>query len=40
MMVASCADVELDLRHAPWGDRTAGLSDRGTDAAFVWLPLP
>jgi DNA-binding transcriptional LysR family regulator len=40
MMVASCPDVELELRHAPWSDRTAGLSDRGTDAAFVWLPLP
>jgi DNA-binding transcriptional LysR family regulator len=40
MMVASCPDVELDLRHSPWSDRTAGLSDRSTDAAFVWLPLP
>jgi DNA-binding transcriptional LysR family regulator len=40
MMVASCPDVELELRHVSWGDRTAGLSDRGTDAAFVWLPLP
>ena len=40
MMVASCPDTELELRHVSWGDRTAGLSDRSTDAAFVWLPLP
>lgn len=40
MMVASCPDVELELRQIAWGDRTAGLSDRSTDAAFVWLPLP
>src|SRR4051794_9026736 len=40
MMVADCPDVELELRHMPWSDRTAGLSDRSTDAAFVWLPLP
>ena len=40
MMVASCPDVELELRQVGWGDRTAGLSDRSTDAAFVWLPLP
>jgi DNA-binding transcriptional LysR family regulator len=39
-MTTSCPDVELDLRHAPWSDRTAGLADRSTDAAFVWLPLP
>jgi DNA-binding transcriptional LysR family regulator len=24
----------------PWSDPTAGLADRTTDAAFVWLPLP
>lgn len=40
MMVASCPEAELELRHAPWSDRTAGLSDLSTDAAFVWLPLP
>ena len=40
MMVASCPDTELELRHVSWGDRTAGLSDRSTDSAFVWLPLP
>jgi DNA-binding transcriptional LysR family regulator len=40
MMVASCPDVELELRYVPWSDRTAGLSDQTTDAAFVWLPLP
>ena len=40
MLVASCPDAELELRHAPWSDRTAGLADRGADAAFVWLPLP
>jgi len=40
MMVASCPAVELELRHVAWSDRTAGLADRTTDAAFVWLPLP
>ena len=39
-MAASCPAAEIELRHAPWSDRTAGLSDRTTDAAFVWLPLP
>jgi DNA-binding transcriptional LysR family regulator len=39
MMVASCPDVELELRHVAWSDRTAGLADQSTDAAFVWLPL-
>jgi DNA-binding transcriptional LysR family regulator len=39
-MVASCPDVELELRQVAWADRSAGLSDRSTDAAFVWLPLP
>lgn len=39
-MVADCPGVELELRHAPWSDRTAGLADGSTDAAFVWLPLP
>lgn len=38
-MVASCPDVELELRQVPWSDRTAGLADQSTDAAFVWLPL-
>jgi DNA-binding transcriptional LysR family regulator len=40
MMVTSCPDAALELRHAAWSDRTAGLADRSTDAAFVWLPLP
>jgi DNA-binding transcriptional LysR family regulator len=40
MMVASCPEAMLDLRQVPWSDRTAGLADRSTDAAFVWLPLP
>jgi DNA-binding transcriptional LysR family regulator len=40
MMVASCPEVALELRQVAWSDRTAGLSDRRTDAAFVWLPLP
>lgn len=39
-MVESCPEVELELRHVPWSDRTAGLADHSTDAAFVWLPLP
>jgi DNA-binding transcriptional LysR family regulator len=40
MLVASCPAAELELRQVAWSDRTAGLSDRSTDAAFVWLPLP
>jgi DNA-binding transcriptional LysR family regulator len=40
MMVASCPEVALELRQVAWSDRTAGLADRRTDAAFVWLPLP
>jgi DNA-binding transcriptional LysR family regulator len=40
LMVASCPAAEVELRHAPWGDRTGGLGDGGVDAAFVWLPLP
>ena len=40
MMVASCPEVEIELRHVSWSDRTAGLADQSTDAAFVWLPLP
>src|SRR5829696_8029357 len=40
LMVANCPAVELELRHAPWSDRTAGLADGAADAAFVWLPMP
>jgi DNA-binding transcriptional LysR family regulator len=40
MMVDRCPDAAFELRHAPWSDRTAGLADRSSDAAFVWLPLP
>jgi DNA-binding transcriptional LysR family regulator len=40
LLVADCPDAAFELRHAPWSDRTAGLADRSTDAAFVWLPLP
>jgi DNA-binding transcriptional LysR family regulator len=39
-MVATCPGAQLELRHVAWSDRTAGLADRSTDAAFVWLPLP
>jgi DNA-binding transcriptional LysR family regulator len=35
-----CLDSDFELRQMPWSDRTAGLADRTTDAAFVWLPLP
>ena len=35
-----CPDADFELRQMPWGDRLAGLGDRTTDAAFVWLPLP
>jgi DNA-binding transcriptional LysR family regulator len=40
LMVGTCPAVELELRHAPWADRTGGLGDGSVDAAFVWLPLP
>lgn len=39
LMVNSCPDAELELRHVPWSDRSAGLADGSTDAAFVWLPV-
>lgn len=39
-LAATCPDASLELRHVDWGDRTGGLVDRSTDAAFVWLPLP
>jgi DNA-binding transcriptional LysR family regulator len=29
----------IELRSFSWADPTAGLSDRDTDAAFVWLPV-
>jgi DNA-binding transcriptional LysR family regulator len=29
----------VELRSFGWGDPTAGLSDKATDAAFVWLPV-
>ena len=35
-----CADADFEMRQMPWSDRLAGLGDRTTDAAFVWLPLP
>jgi DNA-binding transcriptional LysR family regulator len=33
-------DWGLTLRLYPWTDPSVGLLDRGTDAAFVWLPVP
>ena len=39
MLVASCPEVELELRQVAWSDPTADLPRRITDAAFVWLPL-
>ena len=39
LMVESCPDAELDLRHIPWSDQSGGLADGATDAAFVWLPV-
>jgi DNA-binding transcriptional LysR family regulator len=39
-LAGECADVRLELRQVGWGDRTAGLAERLTDASFVWLPLP
>jgi DNA-binding transcriptional LysR family regulator len=39
LMVESCPDAELELRHVPWSDHSAGLAEGATDAAFVWLPV-
>lgn len=39
LMVGSCPDARLELRHIPWSDQSAGLADGATDAAFVWLPV-
>jgi DNA-binding transcriptional LysR family regulator len=39
LMVESCPDAELELRHVPWSDQSAGVADGATDAAFVWLPV-
>ncbi|HEY8526956.1 MAG TPA: LysR family transcriptional regulator [Acidimicrobiales bacterium] len=36
----TCPDASFEMRQMPWADRFAGLADRTTDAAFVWLPLP
>jgi DNA-binding transcriptional LysR family regulator len=33
-------DWRLSLRLCPWYDPTAGLADRSSDVAFVWLPVP
>jgi DNA-binding transcriptional LysR family regulator len=33
-------DWRLSLRLCSWADPTAGLGDRTSDVAFVWLPLP
>ena len=33
-------DWRLSLRLVPWDDPTAGLADRSSDVAFVWLPVP
>jgi len=30
---------QVELHTCGWGDPTAGLQDRATDAAFVWLPI-
>src|SRR5262249_47275320 len=29
----------VELRAFPWSDPTAGLRDRATDVAFLWLPV-
>jgi DNA-binding transcriptional LysR family regulator len=39
-IVAHCPDAALELRQLAWSDRTAGLADGTTDAAFIWLPPP
>ncbi|WP_037864671.1 LysR family transcriptional regulator [Streptomyces sp. NRRL S-340] len=37
---AELPGASLRLRQVSWDDPTAGLADKETDAAFVWLPLP
>jgi DNA-binding transcriptional LysR family regulator len=39
LLVERCPNAELELRHVPWNDQSAGLADGATDAAFVWLPV-
>jgi DNA-binding transcriptional LysR family regulator len=39
-LIEDCPDATLELRQVTWADRTAGLEQGETDAAFVWLPLP
>ena len=33
-------DATITIRQVGWADPTAGLADRTSDVAFVWLPLP
>ena len=33
-------EATITLRQVGWADSTAGLADRTSDVAFVWLPLP
>ncbi len=33
-------DWRVELRSFGWDDPTAGLRDRATDVAFLWLPIP
>ena len=33
-------DVTITLHQVGWADPTAGLADRTSDVAFVWLPIP
>lgn len=40
LMAERCPELELVLRQVGWQDATAGLQDRTSDAAFLWLPLP
>ncbi|MFB7596048.1 LysR family transcriptional regulator [Streptomyces sp. NPDC056160] len=37
---AARPEASLRLRQVSWEDPTAGLADKETDVAFVWLPLP
>lgn len=36
---AAHPEIRLKLRQVGWEDPTAGLADRSSDVAFVWLPL-
>ncbi|MEV0603025.1 LysR family transcriptional regulator [Streptomyces sp. NPDC050315] len=39
-LISQYPDARPVLRQVNWADPSAGLADRSSDVAFVWLPLP